>query len=59
MKLYKVCSPGKRVQFFDKKVEAKVARDATPGSTLHRGPDHGRGETDGSYTLTPTSKSGW
>ena len=59
MRLFKVCAPGARVQFFQRKVDAKVARDATPNAKLHRGPDHGRGESDGSFTQTASSKSGW
>ena len=48
MRLYKVCIPKGKDQFFANRAEAKRVRDLTPEATLHRGPDHWRGETDGS-----------
>ena len=47
MKMFKVCIPKGTTQFFVDKMEAKALRNLTPGATLHRGPDHPRGETDG------------
>lgn len=47
MRLFKVCIPAGEDQFFADRAEAKRLRELTKGATLHRGPDHWRGETDG------------
>lgn len=43
-RLFKVVDHGE-VRYFEKKLVAKHYRNLHKGSTLHRGPDHDKGET--------------
>ncbi len=60
LKLYRVFFQGQD-HFFDKKFEAKDFGRAhgLKGVVIHRGPDHWRGQSDGTSTRTASSKRGW
>ena len=47
LKLFKIVLHNKDndILYVEKKMSAKKIRDANPGATLHRGPDHWKGET--------------
>jgi hypothetical protein len=59
LKLFYVFFRGRDV-YFESRQEAKdfVKAHGLKGPQIHRGPDHWRGETDGTYTQTPSSKGG-
>ena len=60
MKLFKVFFQGKDHFFSDKPAAKEFGRErGLKGVVVHRGPDHWRGESDGTSTQTPSSKVGW
>ncbi len=62
-RLFKVSQPGRDLRYFESRQAAKdyIETTYTAGTKsctarIHRGPDHWKGETDGSYSQTPSSK---
>lgn len=58
-RLFRIFFKGEDVHF-DSRQAAKDFQKAEglKGVVIHRGPDHWKGETDGSFTQTPSSKKG-
>lgn len=60
LKLYRVFFQGKDHFFQSKTLAKKFGRDnGLMGVVVHRGPDHWRGESDGTSKQTASSKRGW
>ncbi len=60
LKLYRVSFQGQD-HFFQRKTDAKefARKHGLKGTVVHRGPDHWRGESDGTSKQTASSKAGW
>ena len=60
LKLYRVFFKGQD-HFFQRKTEAKKfgLKHGLKGTVIHRGPDHWRGESDGTSKQTASSKRSW